>query len=53
MAMTSQITWSGTQTGFTPGVTTLFLSVFALANGASDPGTSGINLNGLLFWARQ
>ena len=52
-AMTSQITWAGTQTGFVPGVTTLYLSVFALAAGASVANSSGVNLNGLLFWARQ
>jgi hypothetical protein len=51
-AMTSQITWAGYQTGITPG-TTLYLSVFALANGASIAGSSGVNLNGILFWGRH
>lgn len=51
-AMTSQITWAGTQTLITPG-TTLFLSVFAYAAGSSVAGSSGVNLNGVLFWSRH
>lgn len=51
--LTSAITWAGHQTGFTPGTTTLFLSVFALAAGASDSGSSGVTLNGLLIWQRH
>ena len=66
MAMTSQVTWTGSVpnqggiTGpgssgsgaYTPG-STIYLSVYALAAGASNAGSSGVNLNGVLIWSRS
>lgn len=48
-ALTSQVTWAGSASGYTAGHT-IYLSVFALAAGVSNTGSSGINLNGVGFW---